>query len=322
MTLRTAFQLLSPAGSHARLSILIFHRVLPRVDPLFPNEMHAERFDAVCRWLASWFNVLPLDQAARRLIEGSLPARAACITFDDGYADNYQVAMPILQRHGLTSTFFIATGFLDGGRMWNDSIIESVRRCSKSVLDLESLELGLGKVDLGSIVGRQAAVSALIDQVKYRPVPDRLAIVDRLARLSGVQLPDDLMMTSAEVRALHQCGMQVGAHTVSHPILAKTPDLDAEHEIKAGKATLEALLQQPVSLFAYPNGKPGADYLPRHVELVQQAGFSAAVTTAPGVSTTGVDHLQIPRFSPWDAKRFRFGLRLLSNLRNTSPKTV
>lgn len=111
---RPLFSTLSPAGSGARLSILIFHRVLPAPDPLFPGEPDAQRFDEICRWLAKWFRVLDLNDALAGLRRGDLPARAAAITFDDGYADNSDVAVPILQRHGLTATFFIATGYVDG----------------------------------------------------------------------------------------------------------------------------------------------------------------------------------------------------------------
>ena len=128
MLIQPFLHYLSPAGQYARLSILIFHRVLSMPDPLFPDEMHAQRFNEVCGWLKSWFNVLPLDKAVGHLKAGTLPCRAACITFDDGYSDNYHIAMPILQQHGLPCTFFIATGFMDGGCMWNDTIIEAVRR--------------------------------------------------------------------------------------------------------------------------------------------------------------------------------------------------
>lgn len=321
MIFRTLFQLAAPAGRDARLSVLIFHRVLPEVDPLFPHEMHAQRFDAACRWLARWFQVLPLDQAARQLREGCLPARAACITFDDGYADNCAVAMPILQRHGLTASFFIATGFLDGGRMWNDSIIESVRRCRYDKLDLGALGLGQEACSLATVAGRQSTIATLIDQIKYRPVDERLRIVSRLAQLASVQLPDDLMMTSDAVRTLRRGGMQIGAHTVTHPILARADAADAEREIVSSKQTLESLLQEPVTLFAYPNGKPGQDYCEQHVQMVRRTGFEAAVSTAPGVSSVGTDVFQMPRFTPWDRSQLRYGARLLANFR-TRTSTV
>ncbi len=315
MLLKPMLQCLSPGGSRGRLSVLIFHRVLPESDVLFPQEMHARRFDSLCGWLAAWFNVLPLDQAALHLKAGTLPARAACLTFDDGYADNYNVALPILQRHGLCATFFIATGFLDGGRMWNDSIIESIRACQRPVLDLSGL--GLGRHTLASVHERQAAIAALIAQIKYRPAAQRVAMTQQIALLAHVELPNDLMMTSNEVLAMHRAGMKIGAHTVSHPILAQLADDEVRHEIQAGKQFLEQLLDERVSLFAYPNGKPGADYTRRSVDLVRSLGFDAAVSTQWGASSAGDDPYQIRRFTPWDTTRLRFGARMLKNLRHS-----
>ncbi len=100
-----------------RLSILIFHRVTPEADPLFPNEMQARRFEVLCAMLARDYQVLTLARAVRLRQQARLPPRALVITFDDGYADNATHALPILQRHGLAATFFVSTGFLDGGRM-------------------------------------------------------------------------------------------------------------------------------------------------------------------------------------------------------------
>ena len=314
MLMKSALEWLSPAGASARLSVLIFHRVLPEPDPLFPDEMHARRFDELCGWLKSWFTVLPLDQAVARLNTGTLPARAACITFDDGYADNYHVAMPILQRHGLTATFFIATGFLNGGRMWNDAIIESVRHGEAPILDLSSL--GLGRHAAASIDEKKAMIASLIGQIKYRTFEERITVTEQLARLAGVQLPQDLMMTSQEVKAMRQAGMQIGAHTVSHPILAQLTHEQARQEISGSKNFLEQLLGERVGLFAYPNGKPGEDYSPQSVAVVRSLGFDAAVSTAWGTTSAGDDLFQIRRFTPWDQSQLRFGVRLLGNLRS------
>lgn len=312
MLFKPMLQCLSPGGARGRLSVLIFHRVLPEPDPLFPGEMHARHFDILCGWLAAWFNVLPLHQAAAHLQAGTLPARAACLTFDDGYADNYHVALPILQRHGLCATFFIATGFLDGGRMWNDSIIESIRACQRPVLDLSGL--GLGRHRLADGPDRQAAIATLVDQIKYRSASQRVAMTEQIALLAQVALPHDLMMTAQDVRAMHRAGMQIGAHTVSHPILAQLSDEQACEEIEGSKRFLEKLLDERISLFAYPNGKPGEDYTQRSVDLVRNLDFDAAVSTRWGASGVGDDLFQIRRFTPWDSSRLRFGTRLLVNL--------
>ena len=312
--LRPLFRVMSPPGPRARLSVLIFHRVLRQQDPLFPGEMYAQRFDTVCGWLKSWFNILPLDAAVAQLKAGTLPARAACITFDDGYADNCQVALPILQRHGISASFFIATGFIDGGRMWNDTIIESIRSCKNAELDLSSLDFG--RHELGSIDQRRNAIAVLVDQIKYRTLEQRVTITEQLANLAGMQPPRNLMMTSDEVMALRKAGMQIGAHTVTHPILARLAEAQVLQEVQDSRNFLESLLQERVGLFAYPNGKPGEDYSPQCVDIVRSLGFDAAVSTQWGSSSVATDLFQIRRFTPWDKSKLRFGARLLANLRS------
>jgi len=312
LPMRTLFGLVSPRGARARLSTLIFHRVLPAPDAIFPEEMDAARFDAVCGWLARDFNVLPLDEAVVRLREGRLPARACCITFDDGYADNLHVAVPILQRHGLSATFFVATGFLDGGRMWNDTVIETLRACAPTGLDLR--ELGLGRHDTADAGARRCAIDAVIGAIKYLAPDERLARTRAIAAAAGVVPPDDLMLTTRELRRLRGAGMLIGAHTVDHPILATLPAAQARVEIDAGRRTLEDALGERVGLFAYPNGKPHTDYLPEHVAMVRELGFDAAVSTAWGVSTAATDPYQLRRFTPWDRTRLRFEARLLRNM--------
>ncbi|MBB3117045.1 polysaccharide deacetylase family protein [Pseudoduganella violacea] len=304
-------RVLSPGGRRG-LSILIYHRVLPQKDPLFPGEVDREEFDQQLALLKSRFTILPLLDAVRRARSGDLPPRAACITFDDGYADNAEVALPLLLKHGLHATFFIATGFLNGGRMWNDSVIELARRAPGGGLDASSL--GLGQHALGSIADRQRAIPALIGQLKYLPMEERLAQVNRLADLARCELPADLMMNTAQLHKLRDAGMGLGAHTVNHPILARLPAAQARQEIASGKAALEDLLGQNVLLFAYPNGKPGEDYLPEHVSMVRELGFEGAVSTAWGASKGRQDVYQLPRFTPWDRSRLRFVLRLARNL--------
>ena len=110
--------------------------------------------------------------------------------------------------------------------------------------------------------------------------------------------------------------MQIGAHTSTHPILANVADDDARREIADSRTVLEAILRDRVGLFAYPNGKRGDDYLPRHVAMVRELGFDAAVSTHPGVATVATDPMELPRFTPWDRGRMAFGVRLGMNARH------
>lgn len=308
---RALLRIVAPGGKRG-LSILIYHRVLARQDPLFPGEVERDAFNRQIALIKACFNVIPLADAVRQLQAGTLPARAACITFDDGYADNAEIALPILQAHGVHATFFVATGFLNGGRMWNDSVIEAVRRAPGSTLDAR--ELGLGSHAIDTLAQRQAAIAALIGALKYLPMDERLVQVDKLVALLGVALPDDLMMSSAQVQQLHEAGMGIGGHTVHHPILAAVPAPAAQAEIARGKAELEAIIGARVALFAYPNGKPHTDYTAEHVAMVKALGFDGAVSTAWGAHEGAVDPFQLPRFSPWDRDKLRYLLRLASNL--------
>lgn len=314
---RLPLSLLSPAGRSGRLTILIFHRVLPRHDPLNPDEPDAVQFERRMQWVRTWFNVLPLAQAAQRLSDGTIPSRALSITFDDGYADNREVAAPILQRLGLSATFFIATGFLDGGCMWNDRVIEAVRSCKAPAIDLTAL--GLGAIALHDAASRRRAITSVLTAIKHLEPAARQAATDAVVRAAGAPAAPALMMSVDQLRELRDLGMDVGAHTVSHPILARASEAQAWHEISAGKQQLETMLGGPVNLFAYPNGVPGADYLPQHVRMVRDIGFGAAVSTAWGAADRASDRFQLPRFTPWDKTRWRFGARLIGNLGRPAP---
>jgi peptidoglycan/xylan/chitin deacetylase (PgdA/CDA1 family) len=314
--MRALGNMLSPGGARGRLVILIYHRILRARDPLLDDTIDAATFAQQMALLASNFNVLPLGEAVQRLARGRLPGRAACVTFDDGYADNHDVALPILKQSGIPATFFVATGFLDGGRMWNDTIIEVLRRAQGPTLDLSSLDLGAPPVS--SIDERRTTVHRLLRAIKHRPPAERADIVERIASTIGQPLPGDLMMTRAQVRALYDAGMAVGGHTVTHPILTRISDQEAEAEMAEGKAMLEALIGGPVKLFAYPNGIPTKDFGPNHVALARRVGFSAAVTTSWGAARRTSDVFQLPRFTPWDRHPLKFNARLLLNTRRSA----
>lgn len=307
--LRLAGNVLSPAGKRARLSILGYHRALRAPDPL-DYQPDAATFERHMSFLGTHFNVLRLTEACERLARGALPARAACVTFDDGYADNEEVALPILKRLGLPATFFVSTGYLHGAVMFNDGVIEAVRKAAAGTYELSGL--GLRDCHLGDSASRRAAAQSIIGELKYRPVGERNSLVERLASILRIPLPKNLMMNEAQIRRLHQEGMEIGAHTVRHPILACVDDHEARAEISESKHTLEELTGSAVSLFAYPNGKPGRDYTIRHANFVREAGFLAAVSTGDGVARLGSDLFQLPRLGAWERNPLRLGLRILA----------
>lgn len=300
-----------------RLSILIYHRVHPVSEPLFPEEVNAATFAWQMALLQRHCQVLSLADAVTALQTATLPARAVCITFDDGYADNADVALPILQQIGVPATFFIASGYLNGGRMWNDTVIETIRRLPGPLLDLR--HWGLASFALTTVAERRQVLAHVLRHIKPLSLYEREQRLAELTALLSRPLPTDLMLRTDQVQTLHRAGMEIGGHTVHHPILASEDPATARQEILQNRAELAALVGAPIRFFAYPNGRPCVDYTAAHVAMVRDAGFTAALSTAWGVSTPHSDVWQLPRFTPWDQTPSRYLLRLLANCRRTCP---
>ena len=192
--------------------------------------------------------------------------------------------------------------------MWNDSIIEAFR-----VLAPGSHELMLDQpqvFEIDSWSSRRTAAEATITAWKHLHPDERQSRVDELVT-KVESLPNDLMMTREQLCAMAASPfVEIGGHTRSHPILASLPIEQAQEEIEGGKTDLEAMIDQELTLFAYPNGKLGRDYQPQHAKLVRDAGFHAAVATDWGTLDDSTDQYAIPRFTPWQSSYPRFFIDL------------
>jgi peptidoglycan/xylan/chitin deacetylase (PgdA/CDA1 family) len=299
-----------------RLTIVLFHRVLPAPDPLLPDEPDRRRFAEILRWLGGTFTVMTLRDAVAALEAGALPRRALVITFDDGYADNATEALPELQAAGLPATFFVTTRFMDGGLMWNDRVIEAVRTWRQRAIGLPGS--GLPSVPLDE--RRCLTVERLIGAMKYLDFDRREALASELLAASGNPIKR-LMMNAAQVRTLADAGMEIAAHTHSHPILARLQPDEARDEIASNKALLEQVTGVPVTSFAYPNGRLGQDYTDVHPRLVEGLGFRCAVTTMAGTAGDLGRRFELPRCSPWDRTQARYLTRLARNYLSSPPYT-
>lgn len=290
-----------------RLTILIYHQVLAEPDPLFPEQMHAHRFKQHMALLQRYFSPLPLSEAVQRLKQGCLPKTAVAVTFDDGYLNNLEIALPILKQYQIPATCFIATGFADGSCMWNDIVNNTVRDCDLATLNLYAFNDVLISPLPSS--DRPALAQSLIKAIKYLPPDVRLQRAKQFATDNHYQ-PRRLMMQPDDWHKWQAAGMEIGAHTVRHPILAS---LDSEHARAEINLSREQLLNSGIRLtgFAYPNGRFGKDFTERDVELVKQAGFDFAVSTNPGSNNRKQDCFRLKRFTPWDRSMLRFHIRLL-----------
>lgn len=315
--MKAMISLFSGTGTNSRLIILTYHRVLEQPDLVHPGDPDREEFAAQMRMLKEYFNLQTVSQAVRDIRDGHLAERAVCITFDDGYGDNHEVAAPILEELGIAATFFVATGYLNGGVMWNDRIIETFRHLNPGEYDFGDL----GQVNVLSNECRSKVIMETLNKLKYLRCDERDRISTEISNRFKIDCADSIMMTDAMVKDLHIRGMEIGAHTVSHPIMARLDSAAAAAEVETSKAYLEELLQSEVTSFAYPNGRFGKDLTIRDVEIVRASGFDVAVTTDWGGVTASSDRLTLPRVSLTGTSGIIPLLRLCRDYRST-PKTV
>lgn len=303
-------QWLKYLGASPRVLVFNFHHVLAKPDYLRPNDPDVRLFKTMLEWIGALFPIVDLQAAIDQLYAGDLRETVACISFDDGYQNNVECALPVLQTLEVPATFFLVSEALDYGIMWNDRLIEAIRRASSDTLTLPLPE-GDQHWDISSQATRYIALQGVTQSCKYMAPEARDQFITTVERLCGVEQAPRMIMTRDQAIELAQAGMGVGAHARSHDVLITLSDEEAWNEISGVKSDLEGVLQQPVSLYAYPNGKPNIDFNDTHISFVKQAGYSAAFSTQWGSLTPQNNRFCIPRFLPWRKGRLGFSAAVM-----------
>jgi peptidoglycan/xylan/chitin deacetylase (PgdA/CDA1 family) len=288
--------------------ILTYHRVNDEGDPFFPS-VPTDRFERQMAFIARSYVVLPLVDLVERMEQRRVPRNALAITFDDGYRDNLTHAAPILARFGLPATVFLTSGFIGTGDVpWFDRVAMAVKTTTVERHELPDV----GRILLRSTAERLQALGRILAYLKSLPEPVMRTEVTGLLR--SLNASDSASFKNwtldwDDVHAMLGLGFDVGAHTVSHPILAQLSVERAWEEIGGSRSAIEAGCGRSVRAFAYPNGKP-SDYSETVVRLVQRAGFTCAVTTRFGVNTDTTPRYELRRGGPWETHIPTFALKL------------
>jgi peptidoglycan/xylan/chitin deacetylase (PgdA/CDA1 family) len=309
--------------------ILLYHRVaeLP-TDPqlLAVTPAHFDQHLAVLARVARPIALGALAQAARN---AGVAPRSVALTFDDGYADNLYQAAPLLERHGVPATVYVATGFTGADRefWWDDLdrlLLQPGRLPERLGLRLADREL---EVDLGgdacwdsadaerhrgwSVADqsdpgpRQALYRSLCGALRAMPDAARGRVLRELAGLAGqgeAGRPSHRAMDEAEVRQLADSELvEVGAHTVNHPLLASLSPAEQRDEIGRSRERLTGLLGRAPASFSYPFGGR-RDYDAASVAIARELGFEHACANFEGLVRSGADPFQLPRVvvRDWD----------------------
>ena len=322
--------------SEGKVLILLYHRVVePHLDP-WGLAVTPHHFAEHLEVLREHAHPIGLQQLSRALLDGNLPDRSVIVTFDDGYADNLYNAKPLLERYSIPATIFLIAGYIGHEReFWWDELDRLLLQPGTlpEKLDLSvngntyRWELGeaahysedASQRHRGWRAGKEAPTArhylfrTLRELLKPLTEDQQRKALDELLTWSGAEpavRPTQRPLTFEEVVVLAQGGLiEVGAHTMTHPLLSALPEASQREEILESKFRLEEILNRQVTSFSYPYGSMSA-YTAETVSLVREAGFSCACSAFAGVVERSTDSFELPRVWVRDWERDRFAKRL------------
>lgn len=291
--------------------VLIYHRVTdlsfdPQLLAVSPDNFHSQM-----RFLKENFPVLRFADDWSQVRK-----RSVAVTFDDGYADNMLEALPILEEAGVPATFFVAAGNIGSSReFWWDEMERILLLGSDFPEQFELVDRQFGKVwPTRDKSERHSLYQELHLLIKKIDAPQRDNWLAQLRGWAGLQ-PEGRethrAMTLAELQTLAGSPLAtIGAHTVTHSLLASQTLERQREELFQSKAQLEGWLNRKVSVFSYPFGGPN-DYTHETVQLVKEAGFTKAASNFSGQWHSWTDPLQVPRqlVRNWDCNTFEKQLK-------------
>jgi peptidoglycan/xylan/chitin deacetylase (PgdA/CDA1 family) len=278
----------------SQVAILMYHQVYPHRDSWSLDWLLSLReFEKQIQYFHRNYELLPLDQLVSYISQGeTLPEKAVVITFDDGYKDNYLYAYPILKKYRIPATIFLATGYIGTDRLfWADEVNYIINNTTAAQLDLDEL----GSYSLRPL-NRHRAGFIISEKLDDLPDARKNALIEKLTSICQVSIPPGLgkefVLSWDEVREMSDDGIAFGAHTVNHPNLTNMPFEQAKREIAQSKKDIEEKLDKEVTAFSYPYG----DFSPEIVRLVQESGFTCAVSVSPSKLISHTD-------SPYELSR-------------------
>jgi peptidoglycan/xylan/chitin deacetylase (PgdA/CDA1 family) len=275
------------------LTVLAYHRVMPTdaLDgyPFDPELISATpaQFEWQMRYIREHLHPVSLGEVMRHLDgDAPLPPRAVAVTFDDGFADTYRYAFPVLKRFGIPATIFPATGYLDSGEpFWFELTAYLAFNMPAQTLEIP----GRGAFPSGSSPeDRQRSLRQLHEILKALPNAGRTEIISGWMRRFASEIAHGAVghsrpLSWPQVQEMAAAGVDFGSHTVTHPNLTQLSDVELEWELTESKRVLEERLQRPIETLAYPIGTTAA-FDERVIAATRRHGFKLGVTYVTGAN--------------------------------------
>ncbi|SFR40276.1 Polysaccharide deacetylase [Marinobacter gudaonensis] len=258
--------------------ILMYHRFSK-----FPAKGHvsSEVFENQVAFIAKHYNPMTVSELVAALYEGEgTPKHAVAITVDDGYRDFYEVAWPILKRHGVPATFYVTTGFVDQRLwLWPDQLRWLLEKSAPNGGYIKFN--GRNVLTSGDSGELEKLFGELVQHLLTLPDAKKHEFIENLSASWDVDLPEQSpeafqAATWKQLEEMQDGGIEIGGHTVTHPSLGRVDSEQAEMEISGCYQEINDHLGWAPRSFCYPNGTP-SDFVGAHVPIIKRVGFSGAV---------------------------------------------
>jgi peptidoglycan/xylan/chitin deacetylase (PgdA/CDA1 family) len=271
------------AISAGRPRILMYHN-FSGAGELHNHDVTAPALRMQLQYLKRHFRVLSLADLMEQIrFHGSFQPNSVVLTIDDGRRNCYEHLYPLLREFRMPATFFVISSFIDGDDwLWTDK-----------VLWLSKQQGAPDELLPGRIADFFHKLNRLVPCVRDESI---LAMARAMCVAIPTQPPPPFNPCSwAELREMSESGLvEIGSHTVTHPILSTVSDYEAWDELTRSRSRIEQALSKKVRFFCFPNGKPG-DYRPAQLRQLKEAGYEAAVVSRFGLVQPASDPYELPR---------------------------
>jgi peptidoglycan/xylan/chitin deacetylase (PgdA/CDA1 family) len=299
-----ALWLMARMRFHRKTFVLMYHRVLPAGADTFSSDsicVTPEAFARQMAFLRRHFRVLSVAELAEHLEHGTaLPSRSCVVTFDDGWRDNFEHALPILREQQVPAVIFVATDYIGGDDcFWQERLSRLLfnglrgSAAARALVEQIVVRPGLAGSD---IVEQRRLIRTGVDALKKLQPAEIEAIEARVRAVAGPPetLGDDRFMDWQQVAGLVTgTRVNVGAHGCSHTPLTKLTPARAATELgESGKRVSDAV-GVPTAAIGYPNG----DYDDAVLRLTRAAGYRLGFTTDKGLVGDVRDPFKLPRIN-------------------------
>ncbi|MGG6462854.1 polysaccharide deacetylase family protein [Solilutibacter silvestris] len=281
------------------LAVLMYHRLRDDYDPA-PLSTSPATFARHVGWLRARRWLVSLEDGRHHLSTRRRGPRYA-LTFDDGYMDNLHI---LAVSPPPPATLYVVTSLIGGSSLWYYRLAHAIQNAGNPVLDLGFF--GMESVDISDATTHPRLLQLLADSIKALPPREVEPTVDRIVAAAAPTepMPDAGEMLGWDgISELQTHGIEIGAHTHTHPVLSKTDDTHVREEITVSTSVLRQGLGRQPRHFAYPNGR-AQDFGQREIDLLRNAGYVTAVTTVERLNRSDTDPYRIGRINAFEA-RFR-----------------